>query len=145
MSSEIDLEPEAALPFDVVMDLLPLYRAGGLRPGTRQAIRDHLASHPELEALAAIMGDAPAPAPDMEHRSLRRTHRLLALQRWLFGLAIGAFALAFSLQIERWSDGRPRVQLLLLAHPAWVAPVIPAGAAFLAGYFYLRRRIARGG
>ncbi|MFL5296503.1 MAG: hypothetical protein ACJ798_09000 [Phenylobacterium sp.] len=143
MSSDPELD-EGELPIDVVHDLLPLYRAGAVRAGTRAAVRAYLAAHPELLLLEAEATEAMPLPPELEFRSLRRTHRLLALQRWFFGLAIACFALTLSLQIDRAPDGPPHLQFLLFSHPAWIAPFLPAGVAFWVGYILLRRRV-RGG
>ena len=110
------------------------------RRGARSAPSSHHPHRP-FEALVAVALDDISPGFDLELKSLRRTQRVLGLQRWLFGLAIGCFALSLSLEIDA-HDGVPRVRLLMLDYPAMLG-FVPAGVAFWLGYRYLRRRAGR--
>src|SRR5947209_8026737 len=108
------------LPPEVLEDLLALHASGAASPATRALVEAYLARDP---ALAARMRDAlrlPAAAlpPEVELRALHRTRRTLALQRWLFALAITFTAIALALEVD-FGGGRtlPRVRLLLFEHP----------------------------
>ncbi len=141
MSPDPDPDP-TSLSLDVALDLMPLYRAGSVRPGTRQAIRQYLAAHPEFDAIAMIASADDAPGAALERKSLHRTKRLLGLQRWMFGLAIACVALSLSTQVEWQGERVVHAQLLLFTHPLTVIFFIPAAMGFAAGYLYLGRRVA---
>jgi hypothetical protein len=71
-------------------------------------------------------------------RALRRTRRVMALQRWLFGLGIALAAIALSFQVSYPPFG---FRLLLLDYPAQLGPCLAAGAACWTAYFLSRRRL----
>jgi hypothetical protein len=82
-----------------------------------------------------------APAPDLEVQMLSRTRRLIALQRWLFGLAIGFTAIGLALRVT-FHDGRiSSVNLVVLEHQAEVGVFLVIGAALWVVYFTLKRRL----
>ena len=82
-----------------------------------------------------------APPPELELRSLRRTHHLLALQKWLLGLGIGFIACSLSFGIS-YEDGRFRGgHFLLVDHPLGYGTCMALGLACWIGYFIIRRRL----
>jgi hypothetical protein len=94
---------------------------------------------PEVESFAKLAPSAPP--PDLELRSLRRTHHLLALQKWLFAIGIGLFATSFSFRFSSVGGHIQGPHFLLLDDPlAFVGCVAPGLACWIA-YFILRRRL----
>lgn len=133
---------------DVIMDLIPLYLAGEARPATRSLVEDYLRGDPDLAArvkndLSETLGRlVPAPpVPEIELRALRRTRRLLALQRWLFALgiffALTTFSGEFHFEGARFTGAR----FLLVDHPALMAASLVLGVAFLVTHAILRGRL----
>lgn len=89
---------------EVILDLLPLYLAGEASPATRALVEEYLKQDTDLTHRIRLQWEEglkrAAPSglpPELELRSLRRTRRLLAAQKWLFGLglAFGVFGLSF--------------------------------------------------
>jgi hypothetical protein len=133
---------------EVIVDLLPVYLSGEASPATRSLVEEFLKQDAEFaqrvrrqwtESFAKLAPSAPP--PELELRSLRRTHHLLALQKWLFAIGIGLFATSFSF---RFSSGGGHIQgphFLLLDDPlAFVSCVAPGLVCWIA-YFILRRRL----
>src|ERR1017187_3464911 len=88
---------------EVILDLLPVYLSGEASPATRTLVEEYMKQDAELAQRVRVQWAescanlAPsAPPPELELRSLRRTHHLLALQKWLFAIGIGFFATSFS-------------------------------------------------
>ncbi len=132
---------------EVILDLLPLYLAGEASPATRELVEEYLAQDPELARQVQSSRDPlgrampAAPAPDLEVQMLSRTRRLIALQRWLFGLAIGFTAIGLALRVT-FHDGRiSSVNLVVLEHQAEVGVFLVIGAALWVVYFTLKRRL----
>ncbi len=79
---------------EVITDLLPLHESGEASEDTRRLVRDFLERDPEFARLVArlkqarLPGERPAPPPEAEVRSLRRTRRLLKGQSSVMALAI---------------------------------------------------------
>lgn len=133
-----------SIPKEVILDLLPVYLAGEASPPTRAWLEEQLARDPELadqirRSRSDPFGQALPPLPpELELRSLRRTHRLMALQRWLFGFGIAFSATALSFQV---SFPPLKLRLLLLDDPAHLGPFLVAGVACWTAYYLLRRRL----
>ena len=92
---------------EVIMDLLPAYSAGEASPATRALVEEYLRQDVEFaemvrDRLADSFTEAvPASlSQDLELKTIRRTHRMLTMQRWLFGVGIGFFATALSLRFS---------------------------------------------
>ena len=132
---------------EVILDLLPVYLAGEASPATRTLVEEYLKQDAELarrirlqwaDNLAKV---APSSLPpDLELRSLRRTRRLLQLQRWLFGF--GIFFLGVSLSNQSTFEGSHLTQFhfLLRDYPVEFGICLTLGVGCWAGYFYNRRR-----
>jgi predicted anti-sigma-YlaC factor YlaD len=133
---------------EVIVDLLPVYLSGEASPATRTLVEEFLKQDAEfaqrvrLQWAESFAKLAPsAPPPDLELRSLRRTHHLLALQKWLFAIGIGLFATSFSF---RFSSVGGRIQgphFLLLDDPLAFASCVAPGLVCFIAYFILRRRL----
>jgi anti-sigma factor RsiW len=132
------------IPKEVILDLLPVYLAGEASPATRAWLEEYLTQDPELadrvrrQRTESFDQALPPLPPELELRALRRTRRVMALQRWLFGLAIAFSAVALSLQVSFPPFG---FRLLLLEYPAQLGPCLVAGVACWTAYFMLRRRL----
>ena len=94
------------IPKEVILDLLPVYLAGEASPATRAWLEEYLTQDPELadrvrrQRTESFDQALPPLPPELELRALRRTRRVMALQRWLFGLAIAFSAVALSLVVN---------------------------------------------
>ena len=130
------------IPREVIQDLLPAYMAGEVSPATRAWVEQQLAQDPELAGLlrhqiAESISSAPPvlPPPDLELLTLRRTRRMMALLRWLFGLGMAFSAIALALEITF----RPfRLRFLLFDNPAQLGPCLALGVGCWVAYFLLR-------
>jgi anti-sigma factor RsiW len=133
---------------DVVVDLLPLYVAGEASADTRRLVEEFLGQDPELERQAregqfeplAVTGMPRAVVPpDIELRSLRRTHGLIRWQRltyaWALTFSFVSLTTAFSFEGER-----VHARLLLFEYPAVLVPCVALALSCWANYFVLRRR-----
>jgi anti-sigma factor RsiW len=128
--------------------LLPLYLAGEASPDTRALVDEYLAGDPELaqqvhaqqadEATAATGGDEII--PDLEVRSLQRTRRVLALQRWLFGLAWFFTATGLSVRMSIEGGRIHNFHLLVAEFPFPLGVVLVAAVCCWSAYFVLRQR-----
>jgi hypothetical protein len=133
---------------DVILDLLPLYVAGEASPATRALVEEYLSRDPVLaqrvrtgwdEELAR--GVPSALPPELEMRALRRTRRLLGLQKWLFGFAIGFSVVSLTSQIS-FDQGRlTDFHLLIRDHPVPFGISMAIGVACWVGHHLVRRRL----
>jgi anti-sigma factor RsiW len=137
------------VPRSVIVDLLPLYLAGELSPETQTFIEELLKTDEELaarvraasaESLPLEESEIP-PLPDLELRSVRRTRSLLALQRWLFGLALAFSAVGLSVVVKLAGGRVENVHLMVLDYPIPLGSCLLAGAGCWLGYHGLRRRL----
>jgi anti-sigma factor RsiW len=130
---------------DVILDLAPAYLTGEASSDTRALVDAYLAGDPEL---AAWMADqhrhtfAPledTPPLELETRTLRRTRRRIAVQRWLFGL--GCFFVALSLSLEFTTRNGRVVEFHFLArdYPLQAAICVAVAVLFWSAYAALRR------
>jgi hypothetical protein len=133
---------------DVVIDLLPLYAAGEASADTRILVEEFLKLDPELERraregqLEPVVGGQLVGAtlsPDIELRSLRRTHTLLRWQRLTYAWALTLSCLSLSTAIS-FEGGGLHVRLLLLEYPSVFVPGIVLALTCWANYVLLRRR-----
>jgi anti-sigma factor RsiW len=135
---------------EVILDLLPLYVSGEASSATRTLVEEYLSQHPELtEQVVRLKSedhlDFPeiTVPPELAMRSLRRTKKLLAWQRWLFGPAI--FLTLFSLSFETdISGGRIREFHFLLRDSPLLAGCLAIGIGCWIAYFVVRRRLSPG-
>ena len=135
-----------SIPKEVILDLLPVYLAGEASPATRAWLEEYLAQDPELadrvrrQLTQSFDQASPPPAlpPELELRALRRTRRMTALLRWLFGLGMAFTAVALALEV---SFHPLKFRLLLLDYPAQLGPSLAAGVACWTAYFMLRLRL----
>jgi hypothetical protein len=130
---------------EVIVDLLPVYLSGEASPATRSLVEEYMKQDAELaqrvrsqwaENFAKL-----APPPELELRSLRRTHHLLALQKWLFGIGIGFFATSLSFRFSFENGHIQGPHFLFFDDPlAFVGCIAPGLACWIA-YFIIRRRL----
>ena len=136
-----------SVPREVILDLLPLYAAGEASPASRALVEEYLRGDPELAARARALaaperGVPEGPlVPELELRSIRRTRRMIAAQRWLLGFGIGFTALALAMEM-RIEHGRiVEFHFLLRDLPVPLGLFFVAGLGLLAGYVVLTRRL----
>jgi anti-sigma factor RsiW len=136
------------IPKDVILDLLPLYMAGEASPATRLFVEEYLATDPELARrirsqwqTELARGFAAELPPELELRSLRRTRRLLALQKWLFGFAIGFTAISLTTEISFHGVRISEAHLLIRDYPLPFGICAVLAAACWVGHALLRRRL----
>jgi anti-sigma factor RsiW len=133
---------------EVILDLLPLYVAGEASPASRALVEEYLRGDEELARRIRVLGAegfAPMAAsdlpPELELRSLRRTRRLLGVQRWLFGFGITFIALSLSTTFS-FRDGRlVDVHLFLRDYPLTLAILLVLGLGCWIAYYAIRRRL----
>ena len=136
---------------DVIVDLLPVYFSGEASASTRALVDDFLARDPVFAQRVRREWAQPLDprhtlqvTPDVELRSLHRTRRVLALQRWLFALAMTLTVLPLSVVIS-FRDGRlTQFHFLVRDYPGVLLPILGAGVVCWVVYVYLRRRLQVG-
>jgi hypothetical protein len=132
---------------DIVRDLLPLYLAGEASPATRELVEEYLAQDPELAREVRSSQESlglpapPAPGPDVELASLARTRNLIALQMWLFGLAIALTAIGLALRISFHEGHVSKVGFVIFDYPKELGACLLIATAFWVGYFVLKQRL----
>jgi hypothetical protein len=137
---------------EVILDLLPLYVAGEASPASRLLVEEHLKHDPDLAERIRMLGatgltpkaSAELP-PDLELRSLRRTRRLLGMQRWLFGLGITFLVLPLGMQLNFQNGQLADFHFLVADYPFLLGPMLFAGLACWIAYFWLQRRLRTSG
>jgi hypothetical protein len=135
---------------EVIVDLLPVYVSGEASSATRTLVEEYLSQDPELmEQVLRLKSedylDFPeiTVPPELAMRSLRRTKKLLTLQKWLFGP--GLFLTIFSLSFEtNISGGRVREFHFLLRDSPLFASFLAIGICCWVAYFVVRRRLSPG-
>ena len=137
---------------EVILDLLPLYIAGEASPASTVLVEEYLRQDPDLAERTRSLGTAgltPKASvelpPDLELRSLRRTRRLLGMQRWLFGLGIAFLALPLGMQFDFRNGRLADFHFLVAAYPFQLGPVLLLDLACWIVYFSLRRRLRTSG
>ncbi len=142
-------EPEGAarvdIPREVVLDLLPVYASGEASAATRALVEAHLANDADLarrlHEAQALPQLAPGLPPELELRALRRARGALALQRWLFGLAIAFTALIFTTRIHFHDYRVTELRPLIFDYPREFSVCLALGLAFWTAYHLLRGRL----
>jgi hypothetical protein len=133
---------------DVIVDLLPLYVAGEASVDTRTLVEEFLRQDPELELQAREARFEPLATtgmpravvpPDVELRSLRRTHGLIRWQRLTYAWALTLSFLSLTTAIS-FEGGRVHARLLLFEYPGVIVPCVALALSCWANYFVLRRR-----
>jgi hypothetical protein len=130
---------------EVILDLLPVYVSGEASPATRSLVEEYMKQDPELAQRVRSQWEENfaklAPPPELEMRSLRRTHHLLALQKWLFGIGIGFFATSLSFRFSSVGGHIQGPHFLFFDDPLAFVGCIAPGLACWIGYFIIRRRL----
>ena len=133
------------VPREVLLDLLPVYASGEASAATRALVEAHLAKDADLarrlDEARALPRLAPGLPPELELRALRRTRGALALQRWLFGLAIMFTALTFTTEIEFHGYRITKFRLLIFDYPREFGVCLALALAFWIAYHALRGRL----
>jgi hypothetical protein len=132
---------------EVILDLIPLVLGGEASPDSSALVEEYLKHDPDLAERARILG-AEGFAPtgsseltaDLELKSLRRTKRLLGLQRWLFGLGIALTAVSLGMRIEVRGGRITDFRFLLSENPIGLGIPLVVGLGLLIAYFAIRRR-----
>jgi anti-sigma factor RsiW len=136
------------IPRSVVEDLLPLYLGDEISPETRAFVDRQLIDDPELRAELERLRAAdpfsstrtPGPPTELALRSLKRTKALLAVQKWLFGIALSATLIGLSFEFQT-EDGRlTEWHFLFSESPAVFGTSLLIGIGCWIAYFATRRR-----
>ncbi len=137
----------STIPRHVIIDLLPLYLAGELSADTNILVEQYLRADPDLAAKVKLAESDPPPRASMpgsrsdpEIAAIQRTRSMLALQRWLFGLAFGFTAIGLSVSASLGRSGVRNVHFMLTEFPAQLGACLVAGGICWALYYRLRRR-----
>ena len=121
---------------EIILDLLPLYRAGMASAPSRRLVEQWL----QTEG-----GSEPQPgeetAPDVELAALRRARSLLRWQRRLYGSAIGLTVLSFTTKLQVEQGKLLGAHLLGVDYPWVFGPVALAAVACWVAYFRLKARL----
>lgn len=137
------------VPREVVLDLLPIYVSGEASAATRALVEAHLAKDADLarrlHAARALPKLAPGIPPELELRALRRTRGALALQRWLFALAIAFTALTFTTQITFHGYRITKLRPLIFDYPREFGACLVLGLVFWIAYHMVRGRMRKSG
>lgn len=121
---------------DVILDLLPLYRAGLGSPATRALVETYLRDHPELPERGY---DKAEPSDDsFMLDAMQRARRVSRWRRRLYAFAIAFTAIFFALDI-RATPGSFHIRLLAMEYPAQFAPIGLAALAAWASYAWIVR------
>jgi hypothetical protein len=130
---------------EVILDLLPVYVSGEASPATRSLVEEYMKQDPELAQRVRSQWEENfaklAPPPELEMKSLRRAHHLLALQKWLFGIGIGFFATSLSFRFSSVGGHIQGPHFLFFDDPLAFVGCIAPGLACWIGYFIIRRRL----
>jgi len=121
---------------DVILDLLPLYRAGLASPATERLVAAWLAAHPEVDEA----GTSPPPAGD-GLAALADAKRLARWRRRLYGLAIGLSVLLLTTNIRSEQARVISIRLVGLDHPVGFAVLALCAAAAWYGYWRITKRL----
>ncbi len=123
---------------DVVLDLLPVYLAGEATPDTRALVEEFLQQDADLaqrirEQWTKGLGSTPPTSlpPDLELRTLRRTHGMIWLQILLFGLMVAFLGLMMALKFTFGPNGLQEVHTHSFAPWIFLVVGIGCGLAFL--------------
>lgn len=133
---------------EVIMDLLPVYISGEASPATCALVEEYARQDADIahriQALrAGNLVEAPLPdlPPELELRTLHRTRRLLALQRWLFGFGICFSAISLSSKLS-FRDGRlMEFHFLIRDYPLLFGSFAVIALICWIAYFLVRRRL----
>lgn len=117
---------------DIILDLLPLYRAGLGSAKTRALVEAWLAEHPGLDDCAA----SAAPERAEWREPFDRARSISRRRRRLHALAIALTALCFALEIHFGPGGGIQIRPVALDAPLLFAPL--GVAALVAWLFYWR-------
>ncbi|MGD0841431.1 MAG: hypothetical protein ABSA32_09765 [Candidatus Acidiferrales bacterium] len=133
---------------EVILDLLPVYLAGEASPATRALVEEYMKQDPELAQKIRLQWSenfakvAPsALPPELELRSLSRTRKLLAWQRWLFALGITFTAISFTSRISTRGAEITDFHFLIRDYPAQFGMCVVLAIACWVAYFSIRRHL----
>jgi len=139
------------VPREVILDLMPLYLAGEASAETRALVEEHLradpafAEHVRNEWTSVLAAREPSsPGDDVGLRALRRTRRVIALERWLFALGVFFTLTSFSSELRFEGHHLVEAHLLIRDMPLLFGSCLVVGLACLAGDLLLRRRLRAG-
>ncbi len=135
---------------DVILDLLPVYLAGEATPDTRSLVEEFLQHDVDLaqrirEQWTKGLGSAPPTSlpPDLELRTLRRTHGRIWLQILLFGLMVAFLGLMMVLKFTLGPTGLEEVHTRSFAPWLFLLIGLGCGLAFLRVRLGLRAVLGR--
>jgi hypothetical protein len=132
---------------DVIIDLWPLYESGEASDATRRLVEAYLRQD---EDLARLMRDSPdravatdlppAPRPESELATLRRTKRLVWVRDALFWIAVFLTVSPLTIYDTSWGSG-----WVVRDHPFLAGGLASAAVVVWCGYFCMKRRLGATG
>lgn len=132
---------------EIILDLLPCYLAGEASPDTCALVEEYLKEDSELaqrirlQCAERLRRAAPSGLPpELELRSLKRTRRLLTLQKWLFGFALFFAAFGLSIEFSTRNGHFQEFHFLLRDYPALFGGAVACSVLCWISYFLVRRR-----
>ncbi len=133
---------------EVILDLLPVYLSGEASAATNALVEEYIGEDEELAEIVRLQHKEgqikmalPELPPELELVALRRTRRMLTLQRWLFGLSLGFIAVSLTSQLSFKEGKLEDFHFLLRDYPMQFGICLALGLACLGGYFYIRRKL----
>ncbi|MDB5707408.1 MAG: hypothetical protein JWN66_4524 [Sphingomonas bacterium] len=121
---------------EIILDLLPLYRAGMASAPSRRLVEQWLQAEDGSE-----QPPGEETAPDVELAALRRARSLLRWQRRLYGSAIGLTVLSVTTELRIEQGKLLSAHLLGLDYPWVFGPVVLGTVACWVAYFRLKARL----
>jgi hypothetical protein len=121
---------------EIILDLLPLYRAGMASAPSRRLVEQWL----QAEGGSAQRAGEEA-APDVELAALMRARALLRRQRRLYGAAIGLTVLSVTTELRIEHGKLLEAHLLGVDYPWVFGPIALAAVTCWVAYFRLKARL----
>lgn len=133
---------------EVILDLLPVYLAGEASPATRALVEEYLKQDTELAQRLRLQWEerlkSVAPSglpPELELRSLKRTRKLLTVQKLLFGFALFFAAFGLSIECSTRNGHFQEFHFSVRDYPAAFGGALVCSLICWVFYFFIRRRI----
>lgn len=137
---------------EVILDLLPLYLAGDVSPATRELVEEYLKQDPELAQQLRVQWaeglERAAPSglpPQLEMKSLKRTRKLLAVQKRLFGFALAFLAFGLSIEFSTRNGHLQEFHFLVRDYPQVFGVFLGISLVCWIAYFLVKNRIRTAG
>jgi len=137
---------------EVILDLLPLYLAGDVSPATRALVEEYLKQDPDLALRLRLQWaeglERAAPSglpPQLVMKWLKRTRKLLAMQKRLFGFALGFAAFGLSIEFSTRNGHFQEFHFLVRDYPQIFGLFLGISFVCWIAYFFVKNRIRTAG